>query len=122
MAAVLLVCFVKRGQLSDDAVLGAAVLLAIGIPFLLPHMHDRYFFCADILSLVLAFAAPWSTAAALLVQFASLLGLSRVPENALSAADGPRVCGAVRGARHMPCFLHLDVFVKKIPKNIKIRS
>lgn len=37
-------------------------------------MHDRYFFAADILSLVLAFAAPTYAAAALLVQFASLLG------------------------------------------------
>lgn len=74
MAAVLGVCLAFRGRLTDRAVLGAAVLLVIGIPFLLPHMHDRYFFAADILSVVLAFAAPMYAAAALLVQFASLLG------------------------------------------------
>ena len=37
-------------------------------------MHERYFFAADIFTLVLAFAAPMYAAAALLVQFASLLG------------------------------------------------
>ena len=46
MAAVLGVCLAFRGRLTDRAVLGAAVLLVIGIPFLLPHMHDRYFFAA----------------------------------------------------------------------------
>ena len=71
---VLLVCSLCRRRLCDRAVLGAALLFAVGIPFLLPHMHDRYFFCADILTLVLAFAAwPYSPAAAL-TQFASLLG------------------------------------------------
>ena len=74
MLAVLAVCYVNRKRLSDHAVLGAAVLLAVGIPFLLPHMHDRYFFCADILTLVLAFACPPCSPAALLTQFASLLG------------------------------------------------
>ena len=74
MAAILAVCFAFRRRLNDKIVLGAAILLAIGIPFLLPHMHDRYFFAADILSLVLAFAAPTYAAVALLVQFASLLG------------------------------------------------
>lgn len=74
MAAVLGVCLAFRSRLTERAVLAAAVLLAIGIPFLLPHMHERYFFAADILSVVLAFAAPMYAAAALLVQFASLLG------------------------------------------------
>ena len=46
----------------------------MGIPFLLPHMHDRYFFCADILTLVLAFVSWPCSPAAVLTQFASLLG------------------------------------------------
>ena len=37
-------------------------------------MHDRYFFGADILSLVLAFVSPLCAAAALCVEFASFLG------------------------------------------------
>lgn len=74
MLILLIVCYVNRKRLSDRAVLGAAVLFAVGIPFLLPHMHDRYFFCADILSVVLAYAAWPCAAAAVLCQFASGLG------------------------------------------------
>ena len=71
---LLAVCFLNRDRLGDRAILGAAVLFAIGIPFLLPHMHDRYFFCADILTVILAFVSWRCSPAALLAQFASLLG------------------------------------------------
>lgn len=74
MLAVLIVCFVKRRALTERTVLAAALLFAIGIPFLLPHMHERYFFAADALSLIVAFAAVEYFPAAVLVQFASLLG------------------------------------------------
>lgn len=74
MLAVLGVCFIGRRRLNDKAVFAAAVLLAVGIPFLLPHMHDRYFYAADILTLALAFAFPVYFPAALLTEFASLLG------------------------------------------------
>ena len=74
MLAVLGVCFIGHRRLNDQAVFAAAVLLAVGIPFLLPHMHDRYFYVADILTLALAFAFPVYSPAALLTEFASLLG------------------------------------------------
>ena len=74
MLALLVICYVNRMRLNDRAILGAAVLFAVGIPFLLPHMHDRYFFCADILTLVLAFVSWPCSPAAVLTQFASLLG------------------------------------------------
>lgn len=74
MTLVLIVCYVNRKRLSDRAMLAAAVLLAVGIPFLLPHMHDRYFFAADILTVVLAFSVWQFSPAAVLCQFASLLG------------------------------------------------
>ena len=61
-------------RLNDRLVLLAAVLFAIGVPFLLPHMHDRYFFAADLLTLTLAFAFPVTAPVAALTQFASLLG------------------------------------------------
>ena len=63
-----------REKLSDKAVLLLAALMAVGIPFLLPHMHDRYFFPADALTVVLAFVCPPAAASATLTQFASLLG------------------------------------------------
>ena len=74
MLNLLAVAWAKRRQLNDLSLLALALLFAIGIPFLLPHMHERYFYGADILSLVLAFAVPVCFPAALLVQFASLLG------------------------------------------------
>ena len=74
MLNLLAVAWVNRGRMNEKAVLALSLLFAIGIPFFLPHMHERYFYGADILSLTLAFAVPWTFPAALLVQFASLLG------------------------------------------------
>ena len=74
MLNLLAVAWANRNRLNDKAVLALCLLFAIGIPFFLPHMHERYFYGADILSLVLAFSVPLTFPAALLVQFASLLG------------------------------------------------
>ena len=65
--------FECRSRLSDRSILCLALLMAIGVPFLLPHMHDRYFYAADVLSLVLAFAMPSLFLAAPLAGFASFL-------------------------------------------------
>ena len=74
MLTVLLFCFLRRRRLSVRTVLAAALLLAVGIPFLLPHMHERYFFGGDILSVVLGYCSLLCVPAAALTQFASLLG------------------------------------------------
>ena len=74
IAILAAVAWVNRERLGDRAVIALALLFAIGIPFLLPHMHDRYFYAADILSVVLAYAMPPLWLAAPLTQFASLLG------------------------------------------------
>ena len=74
MLNLLAVSWVNRRRLNDRAILALCLLFAIGIPFLLPHMHERYFYGADILSLALAFSVPVYAPTALLVQFASLLG------------------------------------------------
>ncbi len=52
---VYIIAFINRSRLSDTVILGFALLLAMGIPYLLPHMHDRYFFIPVVLALVLAF-------------------------------------------------------------------
>ena len=66
------VLFRLRARATDETLLTAGVILAIGVPFLLPYMHDRYFFPADVLTLAWACArpcrAPWCAA----VQCASL--------------------------------------------------
>ena len=74
MLALLIFCFFRRDRLSSRAVITAALLFAVGIPFLLPHMHERYFFGADVLSVILGFACVLGIPAAGLTQFASLLG------------------------------------------------
>ena len=52
--------------------MAAAVVLAIGVPFLLPRMHERYFFLADVITLCWA-CANWRRApAAVLAVGASL--------------------------------------------------
>jgi len=67
-------CWLRRDSLDDKALLICTVLTVVAVPYLLPHMHDRYFFIADVLSLVLAFVIPWLGFCPVLVSFASLLG------------------------------------------------
>ena len=64
----------KLKSLNNKTLFGAALLFCLGVPFFLPHMHDRYFFVADILTVVLAVSSPVFTPAALAVNFGSLLG------------------------------------------------
>ena len=63
---------VKRRALDDTVILGFSLLLAMGIPYLLPHMHDRYFFISGVLALVLAFRDRRFFPIPLLAELASL--------------------------------------------------
>lgn len=71
---VFTLCYLRRRRLTDRALLGCAVLICLGVPFLLPHMHDRYFFLADTLSLALAVVSPALFPLPILVSFGSLMG------------------------------------------------
>ncbi len=70
--ALLVLGFRLRGRLDRDTVMAAAVVLCVGVPFLLPHMHERYFFLADVFALCWACANPRRVPAAALVCGASL--------------------------------------------------
>ena len=74
MAVILLLCLIRRRSLNAKALILAAAVLALGIPFLLPRMHERYFFGADLLTLTACFLLPEAIPAALLTEFASFLG------------------------------------------------
>ena len=67
-------CFFRRRELSLKALLTCALLITVAVPFLLPHMHDRYFYAADVLSLAFAFVFPRLIHVPILTSFASLLG------------------------------------------------
>lgn len=45
-------------HLTADVVVHLALTFAVTVPFLLPKMHDRYFFSADVLSVVYGFFFP----------------------------------------------------------------
>ncbi len=50
---------IKRGNLRDPATLVSLALISVFImPNFLPKMHDRYFFAADVLSIIFAFYYP----------------------------------------------------------------
>lgn len=69
---VLLWLLLHRKELSRRAVFLAGVVFAIGVPLLLPHMHDRYFFLADVLTLTWACSHRRGVLPAVLTQIASL--------------------------------------------------
>ena len=81
MAMLLILgCGVRlRKRLNAQGMLGLTLLLTLMIPFLLPHMHDRYFFLADCLTIVFACSALneqdgiLKAFAAVLMQFGSLI-------------------------------------------------
>ena len=74
--AVVLVAAAARGRLDDPRrVLLVALTGAMLVPYVLPKMHNRYFFLADVLSFAYAIVSPSRRATwiALLAQMASLL-------------------------------------------------
>ncbi len=75
-AAVVVLALLGAGlwlgrRLDRRTAMAVAVALSIAVPFFLPHMHERYFFLADVLTLCWACAIPRRAPAAALVQGAS---------------------------------------------------
>ena len=70
--ALLALGFLFRDRLDRGAAMAAAVLLCIGVPFFLPHMHERYFFLADVFTLCWACADRRRVPVAVLAEGASL--------------------------------------------------
>ncbi len=63
----------SRGKLEDEALLIAALVSVLILPQFLPHMHNRYFFAADVFTIVLAAWRPAYWPAAVLMQFNSIV-------------------------------------------------
>lgn len=72
MGLILLSLFLNRDRAANGSLMTAAVMLTVAIPLFLPHMHDRYFFLADILTLCWACADKRRIPHAIGVQAASL--------------------------------------------------
>ena len=71
VAVLLMVGYFWAERMDRETLMGIAVVLAIGVPFFLPHMHERYFFLADVLALCWACADAHRIPVAVLVQAAS---------------------------------------------------
>lgn len=59
-------------RLDGELTMTVAVILCIGVPFFLPHMHERYFFLADVFTLCWACANVRRVPAAVLAAGSSL--------------------------------------------------
>jgi Gpi18-like mannosyltransferase len=70
---VIYVLIARAVELNRERVVMAAALFSIMVPFLMPGMHERYFFLADVLTVVLAVVVPRLWYVPLLVQASSLL-------------------------------------------------
>jgi Gpi18-like mannosyltransferase len=54
----LVIAYRSRAPLTDEAIVQLALLSVLILPFFLPRMHDRYFYPADVLSILYAFFFP----------------------------------------------------------------
>ena len=68
---LLLLGYKARGRVTDRQLVLLAAVMATGMPFLLPSMHDRYFYLAEALALCTALLIPrlttWSAALLILL-------------------------------------------------------
>lgn len=66
--------FFYRSRLTDQHILTAGLILAIGVPLLLPYMHERYFMLAETLSVIWAIGAYHRTPVPACIQVAAYGG------------------------------------------------
>jgi Gpi18-like mannosyltransferase len=73
VALLCVIAFLHRDRLTNEVVITIALLSVVALPFLLPKMHERYFYAADVLSITFAFFSPRFFFVAIVVQVSSLL-------------------------------------------------
>lgn len=71
--AVTALAWRSKQKITGPLLIKIALIFALAIPFLLPEMHERYFYLADVLSIIYAFYFPRLFFVAILVQLCSLL-------------------------------------------------
>ena len=67
----------RKAEWKKESVIDFALLFALGVTFFLPRMHERYFYLADLIAIVYAFARPKRAYTALLTQFCSFYAIAR---------------------------------------------
>lgn len=71
---ILYVCFKSKFELDAKAIISFAMLFSLIVPFLLPHMHERYFYLADAIAVLYAFYLPKRAIIPILIVTASMTG------------------------------------------------
>ena len=80
VAAILLLVYLvykSRLEITQDRLIHLATISVLFMPYILPKMHERYFYPADILSIIFAFYFPqyrWVAIAVQMSSFFSYLG------------------------------------------------
>lgn len=67
----------KRFKLTDNVIVTVAMFYSLLLPYVLPHMHERYFYLADVVSIIFVFFFPRRFYVMLLTVGASLLSICR---------------------------------------------
>lgn len=63
----------SKQQLTPAILLKVTLVFALAIPFLLPEMHERYFYLADVISIIYAFYFPRLFYIPVIMQLSSLM-------------------------------------------------
>jgi Gpi18-like mannosyltransferase len=71
-----LVVLTSRRKITNDVILKLALVFTLVVPFLLPEMHERYFYLADITSILYIFYFQKYFYVAILTQISSLISYS----------------------------------------------
>ena len=66
------IILISQRKMTNEIMLKIALIFVVLVPFLLPEMHERYFYLADIFSLIYAFYFPKYFYLSILMQISSL--------------------------------------------------
>jgi Gpi18-like mannosyltransferase len=73
------IVYKSRLQITQDRLIHLATISVFFMPYILPKMHDRYFYPADIFCLIFAFYFPRYSWVAIVVQMSSFFGYLGTP-------------------------------------------
>ncbi|MEJ6484171.1 hypothetical protein N0Y54_23130 [Nostoc punctiforme UO1] len=82
ISAILLFAYIvykSRLEITQDRLIHLATISVFFMPYILPKMHDRYFYPTDIFSLIFAFYFPQYRWVAIVVQMSSFFGYLGTP-------------------------------------------
>ncbi|MEH2424653.1 MAG: hypothetical protein V7K48_28240 [Nostoc sp.] len=73
------IVYKSRLEITQDRLIYLATISVLFMPYILPKMHERYFYPADIFSLIFAFYFPQYRWVAIVVQMSSFFGYLGTP-------------------------------------------